>query len=101
MNFDGYEWTISADKHGIAHEDAVNTIVNPRLFVPNFDRSRIPGKGWAHLWIGRTVDGTVNLEVMGHFEYVTKTVEVFHVMPLREKTYNRAIKTLKERTTKR
>lgn len=75
----------------------MNALVNPRLYVPRFDDARIGGKGPVDLWVGRTLDGSANLEVMAHRDPTARTVEVFHVMVLRRSTYQRATAVVAER----
>lgn len=75
-------WTPSADKHGIAHEDAVNAMLYFEVHRSPFGPSRVDGRGAPDLWIGPGVDGVL-LEVMA--ERTSTGLVVFHVMPARSK----------------
>lgn len=78
-------WAESADKHGVAHEDALHVMQNAYLQVPNFDQSRVAGRGRPTLFIGppRQLGGPL-IEVMVE-EIPPRDLHVFHVMPARAK----------------
>jgi hypothetical protein len=59
-------WTDSTDKHDVDREDAVHAMLNPYLYVPEFDEPRVPGAARPDLWIGppRQLGGAL-IEVMG------------------------------------
>jgi hypothetical protein len=80
-------WARSADKHNVAHEDAVHAIVNALYVVAMFDDGRTGGLA-PDLYIGPGRDGQL-LEVL--LERVSRTdATVFHVMPVRAKILNEA-----------
>jgi len=86
-------WARSADKHGVAHEDAVHAIVNALYVVPAFDEGRTGGSA-PDLYVGPDRDGRL-LEVL--LERVSRTeATVFHVMPARPKIVNAARRRLGE-----
>jgi len=62
-------WARSADKHGVAHADAVHAIVNALYVVPAFDEGRTGGSA-PDLYIGPDRDGRL-LEVL--LERVSRT----------------------------
>lgn len=76
-------WTRTADKRGIAHEDAIFAMTGGRLwFVAKFERSRIPGTPDPSLFVGYARDGVTMLEVMVEPEE-PNTLIVYHVMQAR------------------
>lgn len=74
----------SADRHDIDHEDAEYAVRNHRLWIRRFDEPRAPGLSRPDLFIGPDRSGRM-LEVMGNW-LVDGDLELFHVMPLRDKT---------------
>lgn len=78
-------WTDSADKHGVPREDALHAMLNPYLYIEEFDDPRVPGASRPDLWIGppRQVGGPL-IEVMGE-RVPPRGVVVFHVMIARDK----------------
>ncbi|PCK23196.1 hypothetical protein [Rhodococcus qingshengii] len=83
------EWTSSADKHDIDHEDALHAIANAIYIEEEFDEPRVPGHARPTLFIGppRTLGGPL-LEVMVEI-IKPRTMVVFHVMEARRKILNR------------
>ena len=80
-------WSRSADRHHVAHEDAVHAIVHALYLVVAFDAGRA-GAAPPDLYIGPGRDGTL-LEVM--LERVSRTeAVVFHAMPARPKIVTQA-----------
>ncbi|GAB3584403.1 hypothetical protein GCM10027406_30660 [Leifsonia lichenia] len=80
-------WAASADRHHVAHEDAVHAIVNALYVVPQFDDGRTGGIS-PDLYIGPGRDGRM-LEVL--LERTSRTqATVFHVMLVRPKILNEA-----------
>ena len=85
----GIEWTTSADKHEIAHEDALHAIDNAYYIEREFDEPRVPGHAKPWLFIGppRQLGGPL-LEVM--VEVIPpRGMVVFHVMEARQKILDR------------
>lgn len=81
-------WAESADKHGIAHEDALHAIGNAYYVESEFDVPRILGRVRPTLFIGppRQLGGPL-LEVM--VEVVPpRDLHIFHVMVARQKHLN-------------
>lgn len=78
----------SADKHGIDRADAEHAVRNHRFWIRSFDEPRAPGLSRPDLFIGPDRAGVAQLEVMGAW-LVGGDLELFHVMPLREKTRQR------------
>jgi len=78
-------WADSADKHGVPREDAVHAMVNPYLYVPEFDEPRLAGTSRPDLWVGppRQLGGDL-IEVMAE-RLPPRDVVVFHVMIARSK----------------
>lgn len=78
-------WTGSADKHGIAHEDALHAMLNHYLVVEEFDDPRVEGASRPDLYIGppRQLGGEL-LEVMAE-RVAPRDVVIFHVMIARAK----------------
>lgn len=74
----------SADRHGIDHADAEYAVRNYRRWVREFDEPRAPGLARPDLFIGPDRAQTQLLEVMGNW-LTNGDLELFHVMPLREK----------------
>jgi hypothetical protein len=89
-------WTDSADRHDVAHADALHAMRNPLVFIEEFDEARVEGHTRpVSLWIGRGRDGVL-LEVMAHLNRKAQDVLIFHVMELRPKTLDRARAIMKE-----
>ena len=82
-------WAPSADKHGVAHEDAQHAIANAVYVEVDFDDPRPGGRVRPTLYIGPTAQlGGALLEVM--VEMVPpRGLHVFHVMPARRKHLDR------------
>lgn len=77
------EWAPSADRHGVAHEDAAHAMTEGRAwFVARFDTSRVPGAPDPSLFVGYARDGVTLLEVMVVPED-PQTLVVYHVMVAR------------------
>lgn len=78
-------WASSADKHGIAHDDALHAIMNAYYVATEFDEPRIPGRIRPTLFIGppRQLGGPL-LEVMVEIT-PPRDLHIFHVMTAREK----------------
>lgn len=85
----GVEWTKSADKHDISHEDALHAIANAIYVEEEFDEPRVPGHAKPTLFIGppRKLGGPM-LEVMVEI-IEPRTMVVFHVMEVRRKFLDR------------
>lgn len=79
-----YSQSGSADRHGIDPADAEHAVRNHRVWVRQFDDPRAPGAARPDLFIGTNRAGTQLLEVMGNW-LVDGDLELFHVMPLRNK----------------
>jgi hypothetical protein len=78
-------WADSADKHGVARDDALHAMLHAYLHVPEFDEPRIEGLGRPDLWIGpQRVPGSALLEVMT-VASPPRDLLVFHVMMARAK----------------
>lgn len=77
-------WTPSAAKHGIAREDALHAILNYQYRVEEFDEPRVGSVGRPDLFIGKTRDGSMVLEVMAVITPPDGFV-IFHVMEARDK----------------
>jgi hypothetical protein len=78
-------WSDSADKHGVAHEDALHAITHAVYVETDFDEPRPPSNVRPHLYIGppRQLGGPL-LEVMVEVR-PPRGLHVFHVMPARPK----------------
>lgn len=86
----GLSWADSADKHGIAHEDALHAILNAFYVEPDFDESRVPGKIRPTLFIGPPRDPDADLlEVMVEVHPATRSMHIFHVMRAQQKHLHR------------
>ena len=85
----GVRWASSADKHGITHEQTLYAIGNAVHLVVAFDEPRVPGTAAPNLFIGPAGAGGLTIEVL---VVVTPPRElfVFHSMPLRQLTAERA-----------
>lgn len=85
----GVEFAESADKHGVAHEDALHAVMNAYYVEPDFDDSRVPGRSKPTLYIGppRQLGGPL-LEVMTE-TVPPRTIWIFHVMEARQKHLDR------------
>lgn len=82
-------WAKSADKHGIAHEDALHAIGNAYYVEEEFDEPRIPGALRPTLFIGPPRQlGAPLLEVMVEIS-PPRDFHVFHVMQARQKHLDR------------
>ena len=90
-------WTSSADKHLIARADTLNAMRSAVVYVKDFDQARVPGQPTADLFIGPTRDGSIMLEVFAHVDQVNKDALIFHSMPVRQKTLERARRILADR----
>lgn len=82
-------WASSADKHGIAHEDALHAIGNAHYVEEEFDEPRVPGHLRPALFIGppRRLGGPVR-EVMAELVPL-RGLYIFHAMPARQKHLSR------------
>lgn len=82
-------WAPSADKHEIAHEDALHAIGNAYFVESDFDEPRLPGRVRPTLFIGppRQLGGLL-LEVMAEVT-PPRDVHIFHVMIARQKHLDR------------
>ncbi len=86
----GLSWADSADKHGIAHEDALHAILNAFYVEPDFDAERVPGKIRPTLFIGPPRDPDADLlEVMVEVHPATRSMHIFHVMRAQQKHLDR------------
>lgn len=70
---------------------------NAQLRVTRFDAPRVEGAPWADLFVGPSRDGSVTLEVFAHLNVHAQDVLIFHVMPLRRSTVERAREVIEER----
>lgn len=81
----GLTWSAAADKHGVAHEDALHAMVNAIYVETSFDDPRPPATIRPTLYIGPQRDRSAPLlEVMVE-AIPPRGVHVFHVMPARTK----------------
>lgn len=82
-------WSASADKHGIAHEDALYAISHAHFVESEFGEPRIPGRVRPTLFIGppRQLGGPL-LEVMVEVA-PPRSLHIFHVMIARQKHLDR------------
>jgi len=83
------EWTGSSARHGVDQDDALHAMLNPLYHVSGFETSRVEGLNDPDLFIGPGRDGKL-LEVMVAVEPTTRTLWVFHAMPVRPKTLAKA-----------
>ncbi|MDR5698271.1 hypothetical protein [Agromyces aerolatus] len=83
-------WAHSADKHGVERADALHAMQAVAIHVRSFDESRIPGGMRPDLFIGPKRERTDLIEVMAIIDHTDRDAGVFHVMPLRSKTLDRA-----------
>jgi hypothetical protein len=90
-------WTESADKHHVDRADTLHAMKNAQLRLTRFDPPRVEGAPWADLFIGPSRDGTAMLEVFAHLNLRAQDVLIFHVMPLRRSTLERAREIIEER----
>ena len=90
-------WTTSADKHEVDRADTLNAMRNAVIYVKDFDQARVSGQPAADLFIGPTRGDTVMLEVFAHVDQVNKYALIFHSMPVRQKTLERARRILADR----
>lgn len=90
-------WADSADKHGVDRADTLHAMRNARLHVQRFDAPRVEGAPYADLFIGPSRDGSVMLEVLAHLNTKAQDVLIFHVMPVRRSTIERARRVIEER----
>ncbi|WP_380156174.1 hypothetical protein [Kineococcus sp. R86509] len=82
-------WAAAADKHGIAHEDAVHAMLNALYVETDFDEPRPPADIRPTLYIGPQRDRTAPLlEVMVE-PRPPRDLHVFHVMLARRKHLSR------------
>jgi hypothetical protein len=85
----GVTWARSADKHGIAHEDALHAIANAVYVEEEFDDPRPPNDIRPHLYIGpQRRRGAPLLEVMVEVR-PPRGLHIFHVMEARQKHLER------------
>ncbi|RNL55657.1 hypothetical protein [Arthrobacter oryzae] len=77
-------WADSAEKHGIAREDALNAILNQIYHVEQFDEPRVESGVRPDLFIGPSRDRRMILEVMAAIT-PPNDILVFHVMEARRK----------------
>ncbi|MDR1118388.1 MAG: hypothetical protein LBL01_03715 [Bifidobacteriaceae bacterium] len=79
------KWADSASKHGVSREDAVHAMLNPLLYLPEFDDPGMQGASRPDLWAGppRRLGGDL-IEVMAE-RVPPRDLVVFHVMPARPK----------------
>jgi len=87
-------WTSSADKHGISQEEVLYAMTHWHYYLPEFDEPRVGGRR-PDLYIGPTRLGGPLLEVMVT-RIPPRDLEIFHVMPLRDKIRRRAEQANKE-----
>ena len=81
----GVTWSAAADKHGIAHEDALHAMVHALYVETDFDNPRPPATIRPTLYIGpQRQRGAPLLEVMVEAA-PPRGVHIFHVMPARAK----------------
>ena len=85
----GITWADSADRHAIAHEDALHAIANAYYVEREFDEPRVPGRVRPTLFLGppRQLGGPL-LEVMVEM-IPPRDLHVFHVMQARQKHLDR------------
>jgi len=83
------EWMGSSARHGVDQDDALHAMLNPLYHMPGFETSRVEGLNDPDLFIGPGRDGAL-LEVMVAVESTTRTLWVFHVMPVRPKMLAKA-----------
>ena len=77
-------WRRSADKHGIAHEDAVHAMLFSVARVDEFDEPRLLGHHPPTLFLGAGRARVVILEVMAKI-LDSGDISVFHGMETRQK----------------
>ena len=94
-------WADSADKHGVDRADTLHAMRNARMIVRKFDRPRVEGAPYADLFIGPNRDGSEMLEVFAHLNAEAQDVLIFHVMPVRHSTIERARQVIDERRNQR
>jgi len=94
-------WASSADKHGVDRSDTLHAMRNARMIVRRFDRPRVENAPHADLFIGPTRDGLVVLEVFAHLNTDKQDVLIFHVMPVRRSTIERARQVIEERRNRK
>ena len=81
----GVTWSAAADKHGVAHQDALHAMVHALYVEISFDDPRPPATIRPTLYIGPQRDrGAALLEVMVEAT-APRGVHVLHVMPVRAK----------------
>jgi hypothetical protein len=90
-------WAPSADKHGVDRVDTLHAMRAVALHVQSFDESRIVGGPRPDLFIGPNRARTELIEVMAIIDRANREVLVFHVMPLRFTTLQRARDLVAER----
>ena len=87
------QWAKSTQKHGIPRADAVNATRHPPVWLAQWDAPRVAGGIRPDLFIGPSVDGQTEIEVMAEVEREggrIRSLFVFHVMPARSTTRARA-----------
>lgn len=90
-------WTSSADRHQVDRADTLNAMRSAVVYVKDFDEARVPGQPAADLFIGPTRDGSIMLEVFAHVDQMNRDALIFHSMPVRQKTLDRARRILADR----
>lgn len=80
----GVIWRRSSEKHGIAHEDALNAMLFAVARLDEFDDPRLPGHNAPILFLGPARDRAALLEVMVEI-LDSGDVSIFHVMKARKK----------------
>lgn len=89
------EYTESAGKHGYTPDDVMHAMRHPTLIVEAFDAPRV-GTQAPVLVVGPAVGGEM-IEVLYIIVPAERTVIVFHVLHLRERTWRRAQDVLQRR----
>ena len=78
-------WSGSADKHGVAREDALHAIANALYVEDELDEPRPPSQIRPHLFIGpQRRPGAPLLEVMAEI-LPPRGLPIFHVMHARQR----------------
>lgn len=83
------EWASSADKHGIAHEDAIHALLHFVYEEREFEAPRPPATVAADLFIGPQQSAAAPLLEVMLERRPPSGLWVFHVMPLRAKFRDR------------
>jgi hypothetical protein len=82
-------WASSADKHGITHEETLYAIGHAVHLATEFDEPRVPGTASPALYIGPAGPCGQLIEVLVVLT-PPRDLFVFHSMPLRQLTAERA-----------